>query len=285
MSQIQSFNTGSISPNPNIEFIEGNTGGPVGSDPVTFIINVVGDTVQGVSVDGDPVTYTETITVADATTAQKGVILLADNAETIAGTVTDKAVTPDDLKAKLGVQTQNGIPYGDTTTAAIQWLGEAADGQLPIGQTGGSPVLGYITSIDGSIVVTNNPGSIDLSAKLSYTTTTSDMDGQTQTLVSFPLGLTPGTYRFTFGVVAYLTPSVNYPTGLSSGYGSFRTVRTDGAAGTLIGATTAFVDEEGDMDNVLVLNTISGNTTEIVVTGLAGETINWKAVVDYEFIS
>lgn len=163
MSQQQSFNNDSLPIMPNIEFLQGNTGGAVGPDPVTHIIQVLGDTTQGVNVNGNIGTFTETITISDSTTSQKGVVLLATNAETIAGTVTTKATTPDDIKAKLGSQTLHGIPYGGGATAALNWLAEASNGQIPIGNTGNPPALGNITSTDGSVSVNNGPGTIDLS--------------------------------------------------------------------------------------------------------------------------
>lgn len=45
-----------------IEFLEGNSGGPVGPDPVTFIVNTVGD-VSTIDVVGNPATHTLTWSV------------------------------------------------------------------------------------------------------------------------------------------------------------------------------------------------------------------------------
>lgn len=43
-------------------------------------------------------------------------------------------------------------------------LDNGLDGQVIIGSTGGSPAYAYITSLDGTITITNGPNSIDLSA-------------------------------------------------------------------------------------------------------------------------
>ena len=169
MSQQQAFNNDSLPMMPNIEFIQGNDSVPVGPDPVTHIFTLIGNTTQGVSIT-NTAPYTDTVTVASATTSQIGVTSLATNAETIAGTVTTKATTPDDIKAKLGVQTAHGIPYGEGTTSALGWLAEASNGQIPIGSTGNPPVLANITSLDGSITVTNGAGTIDLSNASQWTT-------------------------------------------------------------------------------------------------------------------
>lgn len=189
MSQQQVFQGGGSPITPNLETLTGNTGGAVAGSGSPVNINLIGDTVQGVHVNGNAGTSTETITMDDATTTQKGVVLLASNAETIAGTNTTKATTPDDIKAKLGTQTLNALPYGNSTTGAIQWLAAATNGQIPIGSTGNPPVLANITSLDGSITVTNGPGTIDLSSQPgiapNYTNVTTAMSPYTVTATDY----------------------------------------------------------------------------------------------------
>ncbi len=87
MSQQQSFGSVGLPGASNIEFVQGNTGLPVGPNPATFTINILGDTPQGVSVNGNPGTYTETITVADATTSTKGVASFNPSNFTVVGGV------------------------------------------------------------------------------------------------------------------------------------------------------------------------------------------------------
>lgn len=182
MSQYQVLgNQGGTPGVPDIQFLQGNDGVPVPPNPVTFILAVVGNTTQGVHVTNTSAN-TETITIDDATTAQKGVLTLATNAETIAGTVTNKATTPDDIKAKLGAQTLNGLAYGGGTAAALNWLGAATNGQIPIGSTGNPPVLANITSTGGTITVTNGAGTINLEANEgapAYTNVTTAMSPYT----------------------------------------------------------------------------------------------------------
>lgn len=69
MSQQQSFGSTGTPGAPNIEFVQGNSGGQVPPNPATFTINIVGDTAQGVNVNGNAGTYTETVTVQNATAA------------------------------------------------------------------------------------------------------------------------------------------------------------------------------------------------------------------------
>lgn len=86
-----------------------------------------------------------------ASTGQSGSVALATNAETIAGTVTTKAVTPDDLKAKLGTQTNHGVLIGAGTTAAVTALASAATGSTLMGVTGADPAFTGSPSFSGSV--------------------------------------------------------------------------------------------------------------------------------------
>ncbi len=98
-------------------------------------VNIFGNSTQGVSTSGDAM-ETLTITVADASTTQKGVLELATNAETLLGASTILAVTPDDLNVKLGTQTQYGVAIGGGPTAALQYTGTGSAGQIL--QSGGN---------------------------------------------------------------------------------------------------------------------------------------------------
>lgn len=102
----------------------------------------------------------------NASTAQVGVVTLADDAEAIAGTDTSKAIVPTSLKAKLGSQTANGLAYGGGDTQAVNWLAAATDGQIPIGSTGMAPVLATLTA-GSNISITNAAGSITIDSTAS----------------------------------------------------------------------------------------------------------------------
>lgn len=270
MSQQQSFGGSSIPGAANIEFVAGNTGGNVPPNPATHVINIIGDTTQGAHVNGTPGTYTEVITIDNATTAQKGVVLLASNAETIAGTDTTKATTPDDIKAKLGVQTLHGLAYGAGTAAAIQWLGEAADGQIPIGQTGGIPVLANITSTDGSVTITNGPGTINLSVANEVTGTGTTVGAVTADVITVALGAVAGVFQFEARMKGFdaVTPS-------AAGYNIYATFRTDGVTATLVGNQDVF-NEDAALTDADAYFIASGNNAVLQVLGVVGLTINWS---------
>lgn len=271
MSQQQSFGSTGTPGVANIEYVAGNTGGNVPANPATHVVNIIGDTVQGVHVNGNAGTYTETITIDDATTAQKGVVLLASALEAVAGTDTTKAMTPADVQAKVGVQTLNGLAYGAGNSAAIAWLGEAADGQIPIGQTGGVPVLANITSLNGTVTITNGPGTIDLSVTNEYSGTAITVGAVTQDVITVPLGIIAGTYQFEARVKAFdaVTPS-------GAGYNIYATLRTDGVTATLIGNQDVF-NEDPTLTDADAYFIASGNNAVLQVLGVTGLTINWSA--------
>lgn len=157
-----------------------------GSVPITFnedvgsatavggTLNIFGTAVQGISTSGAGNTIT--LTVADATTAQKGVTLLATNAGTIAGINTTTAVTPASLAAKLGTQTAHSLAVFEGTSSALTALGAATNGQLPIGSTGADPVLATLTAGTG-VTVTNGAGSITIAASGGVATTYTEDSG------------------------------------------------------------------------------------------------------------
>lgn len=123
-------------------------------------LNIFGDSISGSSVLGDGV---KTITVSNLSSSvtQKGVLELATNAETLTGTDTERAVTPDDLKAKLGVQTLNGVPYGQGTTAALSWTAQGAANTVLLGN-GGVPSFGAVpnAALANSSVTLNSGNNI-----------------------------------------------------------------------------------------------------------------------------
>lgn len=134
--------------------------------------------------------------------------------------------------------------------------------------------------VEGGLDQTGASNRIQVQLTNRITGTANTIGDVTETVYSFPLGATPGSYLFTIKVTAFdVTDS------LSAGYSSFRLVRTDGATATAIGATTSFVTEEGIMTNVVVTNGTSGNNVTLTVTGLAGKTIHWLALADYIFTS
>lgn len=160
---------------PQVEFITGNSGGPVGPNPGTFTLNLLGDNTTGLNVVGNSATYTLTIFGLASSTTQVGTTRYATNAEAAAQTIATAALTPANITSLFSStplpSSQGGT--GRSSPAAHQLivtngsspytlLGVAGNGQIPIGSIASDPVLANITSSNGSIVITNGPGSIDL---------------------------------------------------------------------------------------------------------------------------
>lgn len=223
-------------------------------------------------VTASPTTGNVVVSGINSTTTQVGVVTLATNAETIAGTSTTKVTTPDDIKAKLGVQTLHGLAYGGGTSAALSWLAEAANGQIPIGSTGNAPVLGNITSLDGSVTVTNGPGTIDLKVTETIISGTGTTVGTaTADLITFPLGATPGTYQFEARVKGF---EATTPAG--AGYNLYATFTTNGTTASLVGVQDVF-NVNAALTTASATFVASGNNAVLRVQGVTALTINWSA--------
>lgn len=160
---------------PQVEFITGNSGGPVGPNPGTFTLNLLGDNTTGLNVVGNSATYTLTIFGLASSTTQVGTTRYATNAEAAAQTLATAALTPANITSLFSStplpSSQGGT--GRSSPAAHQLivtngsspytlLGVAGNGQIPIGSLASDPVLANITSSGATVVITNGPGSIDL---------------------------------------------------------------------------------------------------------------------------
>lgn len=158
MSQSGKFTTGTI-PGTFIETVTGTSGGAISPDG-SGNINILG--MDPITTPGNAGLNTLYIVVEDASDIQKGVIEIATNAETIAGTDPDRAVVPSSLTAKLGAQTDNGIAYGNGAAAPIEWTAAGTDGQLIIAATGLQPAFATLTSSGGTIDITSGANTLNI---------------------------------------------------------------------------------------------------------------------------
>ncbi len=107
--------------------LTGDSGGAI--SPVGGNIDILGDSVDGVSVVGTAGTLT--VNVAAASTTQRGTMEVATTAEAIAGTSGIVAVAPNGLQAKIGTQTAHGVGMGNTgATSALSWSAAGTAGQV-----------------------------------------------------------------------------------------------------------------------------------------------------------
>lgn len=132
----------------DIQTLTGDAGGAI--LPALGNITLAGTSAQGISTSGAGSTIT--FTIADWTTAQKGVGVLSTNAQSIAGAGTTQAVTPASLAAKLGTQTNHGVLVGAGTAAAVTALAVGSTGQVLLGSTGADPAFGNLVTVNISNV-------------------------------------------------------------------------------------------------------------------------------------
>jgi hypothetical protein len=242
----------------------------VTSGAVTLTAQPINTITGANGVTSSTVAGATTVSGINSTTGQVGVVTLATSAQAIAGTDAANAITSSALAAKLGAQTLHGLAYGNASTGAVQWLSEAANGQIAIGQTGGVPVLSTITSTDNSIKVTNGSGTIDLSGNNFFETHITAGTTTTNAL-TIPLGATPTTFQIQCRVKAYdqTTPS-------GAGYSISATFRTNGSTATLIGQQLTY-NAEATMLPAIVTFVASGNNAILQVTGVSGVIITWTS--------
>ena len=151
-----------ITPNGAGLFIVGSTSYPKvtakGDVLVASADNTIG-VVAGATTAGHILTANGSGSAPTFQAAPAGVTYASD-AETLAGTVTNKAVAPSNLKAKLGLQTVHALPVGNSDSLALDWLAVGGDGTVLIGNTGADPSFSanptvttiYATTFDTNVV-------------------------------------------------------------------------------------------------------------------------------------
>lgn len=134
--------------------------------------------------------------------------------------------------------------------------------------------------VNGGVIGTGTANEVDVVLTNRVTGSVTTTDATPTTLVTVSLGAVPGSFYSSGNILAYNTTDGEGATWSFSG-----AAVTTGAAGTEIGS------ELGDEFKQSTLNTstfsfaISGNNATILVTGVAGKTINWKCLFEYRFVS
>ena len=154
--------------------------------------------------------------------------------------------------------------------------------------------IANIENVKGGTVTTNNSNGIQTDGSSGSNTLTVQLtnralgsitttDGSTSSIITLPLGATPGTYTFDISVAGFATAGVGTP--LGAGYTIVGSVRTTGAATVLIPTQVVDHFEEGALAASSVLLAVSGNNALVNVTGVAGFTIDWNATLLFTFVS
>jgi len=198
--------------NGDVEFLEGNTGGPVGPN-ASSIINVVGDNFT-IVIDGDPATNTLTASltenIATSYPTDSGTAIPAGGELDIFGDGHNITTTGSVNEVVVGLTgiTEHSLQVGGASQSLTQ-LGVATDGQLPIGSTGSDPVLS--TLIAGSnINITNGAGFIAISSTNpgGTVTTLHTDDGHNVTATAGVINITGGTGIVTSGTIGANTVTI-----------------------------------------------------------------------------
>lgn len=122
-----------------------------------------------------------------------------------------------------------------------------------------------------------NTLTVQLTNRLQGTTTT--VGAVTGDAITFALGATPGTYAIEVRVAGF---EATTPAGV--GYSLFGSIRTTGAAGSIIGTVDRINNEDPALVTANATIIASANNAIIQVTGVAGLTLNWSAVGLYTFV-
>ncbi len=122
----------------------------------------------------------------------------------------------------------------------------------------------------------SNTLTIQLSNRICLTTTTSDGLGQTQTLAL--MTTTNGTAQTFRALISGIDVSNNVSTGAET----LGSSRNSAGLCTVIGTNDVFLEEDAALGATdYVIQSTGGLGLEIVFTGIAGRTINWKIVFEY----
>jgi hypothetical protein len=296
MSQQQTFLPGNAPFTPNIEFIEGNDGIQVGPNPVTATILLLGDNAQGVYTSGNAGTYTETITVNDATAAAtallalKGVssfnsaqfdvtggfVSLLGGGQAIDSVNVDAFTGPGTnpvLPAVDGSITVTGsaVPAGTTPVQTNSLAANTYAVQVQISQAISSTDATKVglCNFDSHDFLVDANGFVDIKGSANGTGTT--VGAVTANVITIPLGAVAGTFQFEARAKGF---EATTPAGC--GYNIFATFTTDGVTATLVGNQDIF-NESPALSAADAYFVASGNNAVLQVLGVTGLTINWNA--------
>lgn len=149
-------------------------------------------------------------------------------------------------------------------------------GSSPVTPNGSGNIT--LTSSGETVTITGSTNAINFDVTGTTSGIAQTIGAVTADVITLDLGSTPGTYQFDIRVAAF-----DSATPLSAGYSVIATVRTTGAAATVIGVPDKVVAEEGALSagNLSIVG--SGNNMIVRALGTAGKTVNWRSQLIYTF--
>jgi len=140
---------------------------------------------------------------------------------------------------------------------------------------------GIITK--GGVVGTGTSNELDVVITNRATGATTTTGAATSTAITLPLGATPGVYTFDIRVSGFANSGTGSP--LGCGFTIVGSIRTTGAAATLMANQAVDHFEEAALIGVTAVLAVSGNNALVNVTGISdggvGFGINWNATLNY----
>lgn len=172
------------------------------------VVGVVNDVVNAGYI------LTTNVGAAPSFQAPPASVTYASDAETIAGTVTNKAVAPSNLKAKLGTQTLHALPVGASDSAALNWLSVGATGTVLAGSTGADPSFSSTPTVTTMYATTFDTNVAAAGTTLSGTTWAADGSDANISLTLTPKGT--GNLTLTSGDVSLTSGNLKLPASSST---------------------------------------------------------------------
>lgn len=130
------------------------------------------------------------------------------------------------------------------------------------------------------ILVDTPTGNVTISLDNYVAKTATTTNATPDLTMTIPLGAVPGVYTLDINVSAFNLTDI-----AGAGFSLFSSVRTDGAAATLIDSADYIANLEANMATAMIDVAVSGNNAIIKVTGIAAKTIHWKSIIFYTFVS
>lgn len=132
----------------------------------------------------------------------------------------------------------------------------------------------------GGIVGTGTQNKIDVVLTNRVTGTVTTTDATPTTIVSFTLGSSPGVYLAEGNVLGY-----NVSDSAGGAYTYIGAATTDGVTASEISVENKNIFEQAGMLNSDITFSVSGNSVDVIVVGIAGKTIHWNCLFTYRTVS
>lgn len=130
------------------------------------------------------------------------------------------------------------------------------------------------TNVGLSTIASGNTVTITFDNILQGTATS--VNASVEDLITFTLAASPSAYRFDFQITGRDTSTND-----CVGYTMFASAKTDGSVSTIVASPFTDNDEDASLISASLSLVTSGNDIIVRVTGVVGQTINYKGVGTY----